>query len=207
MDNLDQDKKTFLLEILKHAPLEGWNNHSINLSTQNLNWNIAYITLLFPNGICDIIEYFTTYIDTHMIEALKKIDLSSMKISARIYIIVQTRLNESLPYRPAIAKMISYCTLPQNALHSINTLWRTADNIWVICKDQSADFNYYTKRLILSGVYSSTLLYWINDYSDNQIETMHFLQRRINDALKISKFKYSLKNTIQNIPFIRLLNK
>ncbi|AIL64980.1 hypothetical protein NOVO_02945 [Rickettsiales bacterium Ac37b] len=206
MDNIEQNKKNFLLEMLKQVPFSGWNEISIKHAAEALNWSTPYVSLLFPNNIYDILNYFIIHIDKNMLKDLEVTNLHSMKISSRIYTIIQARLNQNLIHRPAIAKMIYFCTLPQNTLYSLKTLWRTVDNIWFVCKDQSTDFNYYTKRLILSGVYSSTLLHWVNDFSENQIETMEFLERRINDALKIGTFKHSLKNKIQNIPFLRLLN-
>ena len=43
--------------------------------------------------------------------------------------------------------------------------------------------------MILSGVYSSTLLYWINDDSKDSKDTEKFLDRRLNDVSKIGKLK------------------
>nr|MDJ0982739.1 COQ9 family protein [Kiloniellales bacterium] len=40
-------------------------------------------------------------------------------------------------------------------------------------------------RLLLSGVYSSTLLFWLNDESEDFAETWAFLSRRIDEVLKI----------------------
>ena len=31
--------------------------------------------------------------------------------------------------------------------------WKTADTIWRLAGDESTDFNYYSKRLLLSWVY------------------------------------------------------
>ena len=39
-------------------------------------------------------------------------------------------------------------------------MWRTSG-------DSSTDFSFYTKRVILSGVYVSTLMFWLNDETDN----------------------------------------
>jgi ubiquinone biosynthesis protein COQ9 len=55
--------------------------------------------------------------------------------------------------------------------------------------DKSTDFSFYTKRFSLAAVYSSTLLFWLNDTSSDQEETSFFLDRRLNDISKISNLK------------------
>ena len=60
--------------------------------------------------------------------------------------------------------------------------------------DTSTDFNFYTKRATLAGVYSSTLLYWLNDRSPGAEQTWSFLDRRIDDVMKIEKLKSQVKS-------------
>jgi ubiquinone biosynthesis protein COQ9 len=61
--------------------------------------------------------------------------------------------------------------------------------MWRIAGDTSTDYNHYTKRLMLGGVYASTLLVWLDDASEGFIETRSFLDRRIDDVMKIEKAK------------------
>ena len=68
-------------------------------------------------------------------------------------------------------------------------LYNTCDRIWRVSGDQSTDFSFYTKRLILSGVYSSTLMYWIQDDTGDLKSTEEFLNRRLEDVSKIGKAK------------------
>ncbi|MCR6678989.1 hypothetical protein NVV43_26195, partial [Escherichia marmotae] len=51
------------------------------------------------------------------------------------------------------------------------------------------DYNHYTKRLMLGGVFASTLLVWLDDQSEGFMETGAFLDRRIDDVMKIEKAK------------------
>jgi ubiquinone biosynthesis protein COQ9 len=70
------------------------------------------------------------------------------------------------------------------------------DTIWHAAGDRSADFAWYTKRAILAGVYSATLLYWMRD-SASEAETLDFLDRRLADVLKITKWRARLTRTIE----------
>jgi ubiquinone biosynthesis protein COQ9 len=60
---------------------------------------------------------------------------------------------------------------------ALQLLYRTVDAIWYAAGDTSTDFNFYTKRATLAGVYSSTLLYWLNDRSEGSEATWSFLDR------------------------------
>ena len=69
---------------------------------------------------------------------------------------------------------------------------KDAKAIWEALGDTSDDLNWYTKRSTLSGVYSSTVLYWLGDDSTGSRGTWEFLDRRIDDVMQIEKFKAEL---------------
>ena len=61
--------------------------------------------------------------------------------------------------------------------------------MWRIAGDTSTDFNHYTKRMTLGAVYGSTLLVWLDDQTEGWTETAAFLDRRIDDVMKIEKLQ------------------
>ena len=63
------------------------------------------------------------------------------------------------------AAALALLSLPFNAGLALKLLYKTVDAMWYAAGDTSTDFNFYTKRATLAGVYSSTLLYWLNDRS------------------------------------------
>ena len=76
----------------------------------------------------------------------------------------------------------------------------TVDTIWRACGDTSTDFNFYSKRIILAGVFSTTLLYWLSDESEDYADTWRFLDRRIKDVMKIEKTKASVQANCEKLP-------
>jgi ubiquinone biosynthesis protein COQ9 len=64
-------------------------------------------------------------------------------------------------------------------------VYRTCDRIWRAAGDSATDFNFYTKRGLLAGVVTSTMLYWLQDKSEGSQATSAFLDRRIADVLTI----------------------
>ena len=134
------------------------------------------------------------------VDALEQADLESLKVRERVSLAVQTRLGLMLPHREAIRRGLSFLALPQNAALGTQLLWRTADAIWWAAGDSATDHNYYSKRTLLVGVYSSTLLVWLDDQSEEQSDSKAFLERRIDGALKIGfRFGTSI-NRLLNLP-------
>ena len=84
--------------------------------------------------------------------------------------------------------------LPHHAAEGAALIWGTADRIWTTLGDSSRDVNWYTKRATLSGVYSSTLLYWLGDHSADHADTRAFLDRRIEDVMRFEKLKAGLRD-------------
>ena len=70
-----------------------------------------------------------------------------------------------------------------------------SDAIWTILGDTSEDYNWYSKRTILSGVYSSTVLYWLGDESEGSENTWAFLDRRIDGVMQFEKVKAQMRGS------------
>lgn len=45
--------------------------------------------------------------------------------------------------------------------------------------------NWYTRRVVLAGIYKTTELYMLQDNSEDHQKTWNFLERRIKDATQI----------------------
>ena len=67
-------------------------------------------------------------------------------------------------------------------------LWHTVDLVWNMAGDMSTDHNIYTKRGLLSGVYTATLIHWLADKTEDHESTWAFLERRIENVLLFGKF-------------------
>ena len=82
--------------------------------------------------------------------------------------------------------------LPRNARAAAACTGRTVDTIWHAAGDRSADFSWYTKRAILTAVYTATVLYWLRDTSEDNAATLAFLDRRIEGVMRFEKAKAGL---------------
>jgi ubiquinone biosynthesis protein COQ9 len=100
----------------------------------------------------------------------------------------------------AARRAAAFLAIPVNAPMGAELSFRTADAIWRGIGDTATDFNYYTKRLLLSGVYTATLLFWFSDDSDGAADTWAFLDRRIENVMSIEKAKAGLADFASKLP-------
>ncbi len=138
--------------------------------------------LLFPGGPVDMVEAWTDLADRRMAEAAG--DLSAERVPARVRAILAVRFAQNRPYKAAVRRGL---VLVAGKPASVRITARTVDAIWRAAGDRSADFSWYTKRLILAGVYGATLLRWLTDASEDDQATLAFLDRRLDGVARLGK--------------------
>jgi len=198
-----QDRRALLATALGHVPFDGWSHKALDASARDLDLDEAAAARLFPGGPSELLTFATSEADVAMLAALADHDLTSLKIRERIALAVRLRIESDIPHREAVARAAAYLALPLNQPLAAKCLYATVDAMWHGIGDTSVDFNFYSKRALLAGVVSSTVLFWLQDDSDDFAGTWLFLERRINDVLKIQKARGQIERAAQNLPFIR----
>lgn len=193
-------KKSVLKEALKDAAFDGFTDGMLAKAAKKAGADKAAVTRLFPEGILSLIEYFSSSVDDAMEEKLKALDLSKRKIRERIKLAVMTRLALLAPNKEAARRAAAMMTLPMHAGRASKMMYRTVDAMWRAAGDTSTDFNFYTKRGILAGVYGSTLVRWFNDTGEDESATEAFLDARIENVMQFEKFKAKAKEAFANLP-------
>ena len=135
--------------------------------------------LLFPGGTIDMIEAYCDLGDRWMEEGALQADVAALRLSQRVRAVIALRFEQNRPYKGAVRRALSVLATPGHAGVAARCTARTVDAIWHAAGDRSADFSWYTKRAILAGVYGTTLLYWLRDSSENDADTLAFLDRRL----------------------------
>ena len=182
-------KDKVLDAVLGQAPFDGWTRAAIDSAVRSGAVTRDEASLAFPGGVIDMIAWHSLRADRQLVEEMERRGVSSMKVRERITLGVRTRLEQNVQHREAIRRALALLAMPFNGLLASKLLYRTVDAIWYAAGDTSTDFNFYTKRALLAGVYSSTLLFWLNDRSENFTATWAFLDRRIEDVMRIEKIK------------------
>ena len=183
----DEKQRLALLEAtLRHVPFDGWSWLAIDAAARDLEIDPMEARRLFPGGPGELIRAFSNEADRQMLAGLERLDLASMKVREKVTAGVRLRLEAVAAHREAARRALAFFAMPQNAAGGLQCLYRTVDAIWYAAGDTATDYNFYTKRGLLAGVYSSTLLYWLNDKSPDYGATWAFLDRRIAEVLKVA---------------------
>lgn len=200
-DMTPEELRVPLLEaVLPHVAFDGWTDTSVRQAAEDAGVSLEMAELAFPRGAQEMMQAYLARNDKRLADALVEKDLPSMKIRDRITVAVRTKLELQACEREVVRRTLALLALPQNLAIGPRALWQTADTMWRAAGDTSTDHNWYTKRMTLSGVLSAVVLYWLNDDSDNFEETRAFLDRRIEDVMKIETAKWQMRKNCENMP-------
>ena len=169
------------------VPFEGWSDAALRRAARDLALAPADIEAAFPDGARDLIEYWAATNDERMIDGLATVDLGALKVRERVALAIKLRLTGMASQREAMRRALSFLALPRNAALGTRLLYRTVDTIWYAVGDRSTDHNFYTKRALLAGVYAATVLYWLDDRSEGAAETWGFLERRLDQVMRLPR--------------------
>jgi len=189
-----------LAAILPHVAFDGWTDASLALAAEDVGISAAMAELAYPRGAQEVMEAYLLSNDARLANALAAKDLPAMKIRDRITLAIRTKLELQAGEREVVRRTLAALALPQNLAFGPQAVWRTADTMWKAAGDTSTDHNWYTKRMTLSAVLSAVVLYWLNDDSEGYSETWAFLDRRIEDVMKIETAKWQMRKACENAP-------
>ena len=184
--------------MLPHVPFDGWTKRALKAGIRAAGMPADEADLLFPLGSVDMIETFSDLADRRMEEAAG--DLLEARLPARVRAVIALRLRQNRPHKEAIRRALAVLALPRNARAGAATTARTVDAILHIAGDRSADFSWYTKRAILAGIYSTTLLYWLRDASEDDAATLEFLDRRLAGLGRIGRIRKRVDSILDRLP-------
>ena len=97
-----------------------------------------------------------------------------------------------------IKKIFIHLIKNNNSNKVLNYIYSVADIIWKISSDRSVDFNYYTKRLILSSVYLKILIliFYRDNLTEKDVELE--IQKSLEHIKLVSQFKIKF-NFLKNV--------
>ena len=165
---MDHHKKLVSEHAKKLISSYGVNGNMLSNAVLDAGFSAEYKHILFPGGLKDLLRFIADDMDGLMLQKLEELDVDTMRVRDRIRQAVKIRLSLYRAiddYQQALRRILYFCLQPQNAPFAARAAYNTADKIWLAAGDTSTDFNFYTKRFLLSAVYTSTFLYFIRDRS------------------------------------------
>jgi len=192
---LDELRVALAPDIAASAIFDGWNETALLAAAEMAGADPDVAKIAFPDGPMQMIEAWIHSIDEKMIAEWPQEKLAELKIRDRIKELVSFRIHAIDGLEEALRRALTVMAMPQNARRSLEMGWHSADLMWRLAGDTATDYNHYTKRTILAGIYSATLAVLVNDESSDKADTYAFLDRRIDGVMKFEKLKAKLLNS------------
>lgn len=186
---LDEVRARLAPSIASNAAFDGWGDAARDMAAEAVGIDRDVAALAFQGGAVQMIDAWFAHVDAEMARACPPETLAAMKIRARIAALVEARLATLAPDREALRRALAVLALPTNVAHGARLGWRSADRMWRLAGDTATDYNHYTKRAMLLGVYAATVTVFLDDESEGHADTGAFLHRRIDDIMRIEKAK------------------
>lgn len=186
---LDEMRLALAPRVAVAAIFDGWTNAAVDAAALELAIDPDVAHLAFADGAMDMIGAWIETIDVAMAQALPQEKLAMMPVRERIRSLVQYRLDAVAGLEEALRRSLSIMAMPQNVGRALKSGWHSADVMWRLAGDTATDYNHYTKRTILAGLYAATLAVFVDDESDDKADTRAFLERRIDGVMKFEKAK------------------
>uniref|UniRef100_A0AC11ATH2 Coenzyme Q9 n=1 Tax=Ovis aries TaxID=9940 RepID=A0AC11ATH2_SHEEP len=162
----EQLQHRILTAALEFVPAHGWTAEAIAEGAQSLGLSSAAASM-FGNDGSELILHFMTQCNARLTRVLEE----EQKLA------------------------LSILMLPHNIPPSLNLLTSMVDDMWHYAGDQSTDFNWYTRRAVLAGIYNTTELVMMQDSSPDFEDTWRFLENRISDAMNMGHTAKQVKST------------
>lgn len=205
---LDEIRSLLAPGIAANAAFDGWSDAARDMAADAAEIDRDVAALAFEQGPVDMIDAWFADIDVAMLESVPPERLSAMKIRARIAALVEARLQATAADRESLRRALAILALPQNLTKAGRLGWRTVDTIWRAAGDVATDYNHYTKRTILLGVYAATVTVFLDDDSEGFAETRAFLSRRIDGIMRFETAKSGfLKRTEHGFSLSRFVGR
>ncbi len=186
-------RERVLAAALPEVVFDGWSDRTLAQAVEEAGVDPAVARVAFPRGGVDLALAFHFERDAALAADLASADLNGMRFRDKIAHAVMRRLQLVAREREAVRRAASLLALPNHAPDAARAIWHTADTIWTALGDTSRDYNWYTKRTTLAAVYSSAVLYWLGDETQDFSATRDFIHRRIDNVMQFEEVKAKLR--------------
>ena len=188
----------FLNYAKAHISKNGLKHNTFKDISNKYKLDLNETELLFPEGNVDLIKFALEQLNIELEDYCKKIDLIRIPTHKRIKKVLLSKIflmnKDKLFYKTISLNLL----IPKRYFSLPKQLYKSVDQIWFISGDSSVDFNFYTKRLILSGIYSRIMLFFFNN--DDQVGLEKILDEDLKRVSKIPEIKSKLKIFKEYIP-------
>jgi ubiquinone biosynthesis protein COQ9 len=198
MKNLEEQREEFITKAVYFICEKGFSKEAMEATSEDLRKETIYYKLLFSD-IADIVAYFESKEDEKM---LKKIGKKKTGESIRGYIgsMLKYRIKDISGGKDMLLRLKEYYLHIKHIAEGPKAVWNTSDVIWRAAGDKSLDMNYYSKRFLLSSVYTMSIKHYISDKQDID----EYIENALNKVVKVAQ-KLKIPK-LEDIPILRMFS-
>ena len=196
----EHDRDRLIEAILPDVAFDGWSHAALRVAARQLGIAVEEARALFPRGAPDLVAGFSRWADRRMLDRFEAAPPEAPGTASRIKRALALRFEVVAPWREAVRRALSVLALPPHVVLGSRLLYETVDGIWYAAGDTATDFSFYTKRVTLAGVYSATLLFWLEDRSEGFVDTEAFIDRRLADVARLTAARQRLDTALERLP-------
>ena len=149
----------------------------------------------FPNKTKSLCNFFLSNLQLRLEKKIKKKIKNEKSVSKRVNLILFELTNLLNENKAISLYFLNYIAIKPIYLKKIT--FKFSDRVWRLLEDNSVDFNYYTKRMILSQILINSTLYWRG--SDDLNKTKVFIEKQIFLLGKFGYYKSNFKKFISKV--------
>ena len=191
----NQKKQNIFTKLHSEFKNATFNDFNISSVLQKNSISEEDFYYFFPNKTKSLCNFFLSNLKLRLERKIKKKIKNEKSISKRVnYILFELikLLNED---KAISLYFLNYISRKPAYLKKISI--KFSDRVWRLLEDKSVDFNYYTKRLILSQILINSILYWRG--SNDLNKTQFFIEKQIFLLGKFGYYKSNFKKFISKI--------
>ena len=196
-NNSNNKIKSIILQKLKKIVSdEGWSEKVLKQLLQNGVEKSDLVTF-FQYDYKELLKYSLEELNNSLEKEINKINIINYSLNKRIKKILMLRFNILNNDKEFYKKTFYHLLIPSNNKIMKSSLYKSVDTMWYLAGDNSTDFNFYTKRLILAVIYVNALFVLFNKNFD---EVESNIDRNLKKISKIPKIKDRISFIKDNIP-------
>ena len=182
----------------------GWNDLLFQKISENKNINLKELNALFSNGYKEMIVVFFDNLNKELEYKYKNHNFFKIPIHKRIRTILISKLLIIEKEKTLFKRTFNYLLIPGNYKLLIKLIYKSVSIIWYISNDKSTDFNFYSKRMILAGIYITVVMNLLNSSMFEAEKKLDYLLHKVS---KIPKIKAKFTSLIIERPFFNMIRR
>jgi len=196
----ERERGALIEAMLPEVVFDGWSRAALRAAARRIGVSPGAAMALFPGGAADLVAGFSRWADQRMLDRLESTTLDGLRVSERVALAIGIRLEIVGPWREAVRAALAVLALPTHVPLALRLLYQTVDAMWYAAGDSATDFSFYTKRMSLAALWAATVIYWLEDRSEDFVDTRGFVARRLGDLARIGRTRRGLSTAVGGLP-------